>query len=680
MLRYLNIFLSVNIFFIFITVCVVFRLFRIVRNHYLVYQKKNYLLLILILIFYSTACKKKSQITSCIRSINSEFNDLNATLPTDNSFYHGGYLEIIDDMSIVRCDVLIYPIIDSYAQPLSIDQWEGFTLTISRSCMINLYQQSDLYLLIYMKDIINNNNDIDSADYLRVPIKSPYLTKLGELRSEFLTKASGTRLKTQNGESGDIDHILFFHERMKRQIYQSSTLLPDYKKIYGDLGININDLTNNFLLVQQANNCSPSKITNDLSIEYSSSKSPRYKQMISKRSNGENSSIACYIFTDLIQFDGEFEKTDKTDIALEAMTDKSLLTPKGIIARRVNEIPNISSAIENWSNNFVTKNAVNLLQSLEDRINNDLSTEQQLKELLLANNDQRNYISSVSKNYWTKIPFTKNYKSIWNRQQSMNFFDRSLGQISRNITWKGHLTALEEDISFGRNQINFDHISVAGNSINADTNQSIFSNIMVKIFDNSAPSVDQTLFFLLINFKPQQNSNKNRNPLDVLSFGSFLLYSGQPVGVFLSKNNFMVTKPENYKISILNLNFWERPQKQQTVDTLAGQNNVSQAINPQPTNANPLNTPPDNQQTLASQQCQDSVQECEQPTELSQQLAINVITSGSAGIDADLVPFTFARSEVSTEFSQADGSQDETNNDYSDEQTDQETDQQDDDC
>ena len=533
--------------------------------------KKVFLILIFLLgLNLFTGCKNKKPTRDCIKT--SSFST--STTIKDKSFLHGGYLEIENSVSTISCDVLIYPHLDDYTQITSIDLWNGFTLFTSRTCLVNLFDNSNYNLLIYMnkinKLVASNTN---KPDYLKIPIESEFLDNLAAVRSKFVAKAPSSTLQDIIAQGSSIEHdnqILIFYERLKRQIFQSKKLNVDYKKLYDQLEIRLNDETINFLRVQQANNCAANKIFDDLSAKYPDTFSRRYQNMIEARSNGTNNSIVCFVYTDLIQFDGKFYKNDQINTKLAELYDKSSLMPKSLIERDLSILDDedLKDSIAKYSTKFVRNNANRLLQFTQNRLNGDFSDQNTIKSLLVANNDEINYFNQVSANYFTKISFTKNRVSVWNRIKKLNSLEQGLANFARNVPFIGHHKTPFEGAGYGAYEADHEYLSLAGNTISQIDDQSIFSHIKLKIKDNNSPAVDQLYYFLLFNFKPQLNSQKNKNPFDVMSFGSFLLYAGQPVAVFLSKNNKFVSKSSNYMMSVSTIDFWQKPKIKNTVETI----------------------------------------------------------------------------------------------------------------
>ena len=487
------------------------------------------------------------------------------------------FLEILNKGGLKSyCDVLVMPHNLTSNNIISVDKWSGFTISVARNCL-NIFKQSGLNLLLYTSKMFTEESSYSLSvflrksvkaktqvkDYLRLPIQSDYLDELAIQRSKFLSYF-------QNNDIGL--EKLYQYEQMKRQIFQTKSFYSfthetdnAFKMLDVDVKLNDSDIV--FLNTQQAHSCAPFSIDNDMQADFADN-FPRYQNMLYQkpksysvyRNHGNYSTdyastsepklnISCFVYTDLVQFDASFVKSQGTiDHLLH--NDLSYLTPNEPIIRNIKPRKNtdlsksIAEAFEKWNNEILVKSAAIDVASLKIR-NIDHNTT--IHTLLTPTVKEVENVVNIAKNYWIKLAFTQNQKSVWNRKQYMSGFHKWVSAKSRMFA--GHSTPFE-DLNNKGNYHAYRNLSIAGNIANEGT-KFIFANLI--LYTNSYVfRVDHLLYFLLLGY----TEDFYYYPLKYFKTNSFLLYDGQPIAIYLSKNNKIVELENNSGALIQNLDFW----------------------------------------------------------------------------------------------------------------------------
>ena len=531
-------------------------------------MRLNRFIAILLTLCIAYSCKKKPEGT-CLSTFNQDIDEnLFATSASNDSVYFGGFLEILNKGGLKSyCDVLVMPHNLTSNNIVSVDKWSGFTISVARNCL-NIFKQAGVNLLLYTPNILTRNSQWEESfqikldtlfglpeeattqakDYLRLPIQSDYLDELAIQRSDFLFYFQHSDLGLER---------LYQYEQMKRQIFQTKSFYSFTNKTNNafkmlDVGIKLNDSDIVFLNTQQANSCAPFSIDNDMQADFADNL-PRYQKMFYQNHNQKSKSssfnMSCFVYTDLVQFDASFVKSQETIDYLSSLTDFSDLTANKPITRNIKPSntgdlsKSIAEAFEKWNNEILVKSAAIDVASLKIR-NTDNNTT--IQTFLTPTDKEIESIVSIAKNYWIKLAFTQSQKSVWNRKQSMSRASRWIRDTSRMFA--DHSTPFEDFNNKG-NYHAYKNLSIAGNIANED-NKSIFANLTLN-YDHGDFKVDHLLYFLLLGY-----TEPDGYPLDRFKTNSFLLYDGQPIAIYLSKNNEIVELVNNPSASIQNLDFW----------------------------------------------------------------------------------------------------------------------------
>ena len=530
----------------------------------------NRFIAILLTLCVACSCKKKSEGTFLSTSNQNIDENLFATPASNDSIYFGGFLEILNKGGLKSyCDVLVMPHNLTSNNIVSVDKWSGFTISVARNCL-NIFKKAGVNLLLYTPNILTKAHLgimpilesiglVDSPakatekdmtppakDYLRLPIQSDYLDELAIQRSDFLFYFQQNDLGLER---------LYKYEQMKRQIFQTKSFYSFTNKTNNafkmlDVGIKLNDSDIVFLNTQQAHSCAPFSIDNDMQADFPDNL-PRYQKMLYQNQKSKSSSfnMSCFVYTDLVQFDASFVKSQETIDYLSSLTDFSDLTPNKPITRNIKPrntgdfYKSIAEAFEKWNNEILVKSSAIDVASLKIR-NIDHNTS--IQTLLTPTVKEVESIVNIAKNYWIKLVFTQRQKSVWNRKQYMSGFHKWVSDTSR--IFADHSTPFE-DLHYKGDYHAYKNLSIAGNIAYKD-NKSIFANFNLG-FENFRFRLDHLLYFLLLGY-----TEPDGYPLDLFKTNSFLLYDGQPIAIYLSKNNEIVELVNNPSASIQNLDFW----------------------------------------------------------------------------------------------------------------------------
>ena len=536
-------------------------------------MKNIFLLLWLIFSINLIACKNKS-VHSCLNNDQtySPNTDLYAQAPSNSSVYYGGFVEIINlNGNISICDALIMPHNGTKDSLLPVNQWTGFSITTARSC-IDIFDNAAVNFLLFTPDIFTINNDSsqatqDSKDYLRLPIQSDFLVELAKNRSEFLYYF---QLQDQGLAR------LYQYEQMRRQIHQTKAMFSFtgtdndiFKNL--DIGINLTADDSRFLNTQQAHGCAPFALTDDLQSSFPIEGYHRYQNMLNQMFSDVGSgridqhrnqlkfNISCFVYTDLVQFDGTFVKSDETIAHLQGLSDFSHLTPgapifRDMLPEKNNQFSkNIAQNFDNWSLHITKAGAMD--STVMESRNKDSNTT--IDNFFLPTIKEIRHHVNFTKQFWLKLAFTNSQYSVWNRKEYLNWFQKRIFTMTRLNN--NHSTPFEKTGNDSQYFIS-KKLSIAGNIARHTDNKAVFANLsMEEIFDKI--KVDHVLYFLLMGYfednQAASQNNQAKNPLDIFNTNAFLLYNGQPVAIYLSKNNSIIDVQNNPTAYILDLPYWK---------------------------------------------------------------------------------------------------------------------------
>lgn len=410
---------------------------------------------------------------------------------------------------------------------IKISEWNGFSLSVSRQCL-RPSSNSTYQLVLYVSSILNQNVPKVSpslgpngSDYLMIPIKSNYLTQLAAARDEF--KAQTAHLPSGAG------YINIF-EQMRSQIFR--VFEYDYPKFFRES--NLDEIKDPELVPLLANlqyhPCSFGRLSSQ---KTTPKPSERYQAIIDSRSHGnKNQHLACYIYTDLIQFKGELNLTPEQLDTLKR--HEQPFTETQVIRYRAQSHPdaNVTEAMRLWGNDL-TKQSDQHLSSLEERVTElesaggtmAITAEYMASNILThSESDYENTIMHL--NLWTLLPLIGVKTAAGQAKQILAYAWHGLSRLTKQ------LTPLEEG---GVSEIPAASITVAGNASVSAPTEADPNHKVLKFFNEKPPprntKVHQTTFSYLASYEVKESDTTPLHPFHVLPSGSFLLFDGQPIAV-----------------------------------------------------------------------------------------------------------------------------------------------------
>ena len=386
------------------------------------------------------------------------------------------------------------------------------TLYSERSCL-RVDQGAQSSLLLYL----GSGDGAEEAEYVEIPLNSTYLSKLGELRSQYM-EAYRT---VSSPEIGQVS--LKNYEVMMAQIYRVNPInFEESYRQYGKLGKNESMPEDTKILYQsmQADLCANGVLGGAIKPPIDDK---RYQKLLAYRiESTSGKQLGCYIFTDLIAFDAQLALNE-----VERASLKTFWLPEVAplsVGRNLDESDQTVLEELSFQQNI---RPIKDLALLEQRL---VTTAVPAYEL--ATVDEYKWFQALS-SAWVQLTLQGEKGMAGKAKAGLN----SLGQwFVRGGVPNG--SSLEEGVN---DIIPSAKLMVAGNVLrHEDTLPRMQFHAQVMNQDASGEPVfkqhtfiDQRLYSLLVGFAPPAKASPLTHPVSEMYSGSFLLYGGHPIATLL---------------------------------------------------------------------------------------------------------------------------------------------------
>lgn len=468
--------------------------------------------ILLLACFGMSACKNGPP--SCL----SDAADYQASVSKGDTYY-GGFLRIHSpDHTTTDCEVMIMP---QSTEAASFHHWDNLTLYTARSCL-EVDQESGVSLLLYTGPKPSQT----SSAYIELPLTSPYLRRLGEVRSQFM-EAYRTMASPQNGRIK-----LKIYEAMMAQIHRLESI--NFQKSWREHGWikpkeKLPPPAGALFKSMQADLCAHGVLSGAVRPPL---EDQRYHKLQEYRIDPEaHKHLGCYIFADLIAFDAKVELNQAERTSLATIWPPDL--PPFNISRSVasDELAQLSR-----------------LQNLRPSRDLEFLTRRITDAQALAETFERvspaefKFFQALS-SAWLQLPLSGH--------KAAGGIAKELGNNALNFMLRGKSKIGSPLESYINDVIPSSQLMLAGNVLATGAVNLKFRSRIINQDAQNQPTfkqhtfIDQQLYALFVATEPPRGEAAGAaHPLSEMTSGSFLLYGGHPIATLLVVNKASVPRAD----------------------------------------------------------------------------------------------------------------------------------------
>lgn len=435
--------------------------------------------------------------------------------------YYGGFLRIYSlDHTTTDCEVMIMP---QNLAATSFHRWDNLTLYTARSCL-EVDQESAVSLLLY-----TGPSPTQAAEtYIELPLTSPYLQRLAEVRSEFM-EAYRTMASPRSGRIK-----LKVYETMMAQIHRLESI--NFQRSLREHGWikpkeKLPAPTQALFKSMQTDLCAHGVLSGAVRPPL---EDERYTKLQAYRIDPEaHKHLGCYVFSDLMAFDAKVELNQAERTALATIWPP--------------ELPPFSIPRSGASDELAQ---LSRRQNLRPSRDIELLTRRITEAGAMAETFERvspaeyKFFQALS-SAWLQLPLAGH--------KAAGGIAKELGNNALNFMLRGKSAIGSPLESYINDVIPSSRLMLAGNVLSAGPtgNALQFHSRIINHDAQNNPTfkqhtfIDQQLYALFVATEPPRGDEpRPHHPLTAMTSGSFLLYDGHPIATLLVMNKAYVPRSD----------------------------------------------------------------------------------------------------------------------------------------